>query len=168
MCWGSKGKLKAEPQTFKHSEQQYCKGEKHKGSVRFKMRSEKISFRVIRRQERAQGKKTGRSYKEKFIAEDLTSSWCAADLSLQDGVPREGTWKCLWQGMPGGWQQSPAQKLTPGNRAKDKNISVWMEDSHRGHAEHRGPRQKTHGFFKALVGLLFPFQTVTLAAVTYP
>lgn len=35
MHWDSKVKLKAEPQSFKHLEQQYCKGEKHKGTVRF-------------------------------------------------------------------------------------------------------------------------------------
>lgn len=45
----SKVKLNAEPQSFTYLEQQYCKGEKHKGSARFKMRSEKISFRIIRR-----------------------------------------------------------------------------------------------------------------------
>lgn len=65
------------------------------------------------------------------------------------------------------WQQSPAEKLTPGSRAKDKNISMWIKDRHGGHTEHRDPRWKTW-IFQGIHSLLFPFQPLTLGAITYP
>lgn len=117
----------------------HCVAAKHKGSVGFEVGDgikqtklwDKTKFRD-------QGKKKmGRRYKEKkkweeYIRKkcsaDVASPWYAANLQFprQGAKIRHTEWKCSWQGLPGGWQQSPAEKGTAGTRAKDKQISVWV------------------------------------------
>lgn len=94
---------------------------------KWEMESNKPSFEIRQSLEIKVKKKWEEDIRKKCSA-DVASPWYAANLQFprQGAKIRHTEWKCSWQGLPGGWQQSPAEKGTAGTRAKDKQISVWV------------------------------------------